>query len=180
MATSLNILLNSRSHKTLKITSIVLILIGIVGIALPQFLSMAIALFAGWLLLFAGTIAMFITWHGFRDRWVSWLKPFVLVAVGLLILLNPLAGTAALGLMLAIYFLFDGFAGVGSAWEMRPQKGWGWMMFNGITSLLLAAIFILGWPFTSAWLIGLFIGFSLLIDGFSLLMLCLATRPVED
>ena len=177
---SLSILLSRRSRKTLMTTSIVLIIIGIVGIALPQFLSMAIALFAGWLLLFAGSIALFISWYGFRDRWVAWLKPFVLVAVGLLILLNPIAGTAALGLMLAIYFLFDGFAGVGSAWEMRPQSGWGWMMFNGATSLVLALIFILGWPFSSAWLIGMFIGISLLIDGISLLMFCLASRPLDD
>jgi uncharacterized membrane protein HdeD (DUF308 family) len=179
MQTSLHILMNRRSHKTLMITSIVLIVIGLFGITLPQFLSMAIALFAGWLLLFAGTIALFITWHGFRARWVAWLKPFVLIAIGLLILLHPLAGTAALGLMLAIYFLFDGFAGVGSAWEMRPQTGWGWLMFNGITSLLLALVLIAGWPFSSAWLIGLFIGISLLIDGISLLMICLATRPTE-
>lgn len=180
MPASLNIYLNQRSRKTLKTTSIVLIIVGIIGIALPQFLSMAIALFAGWLLLLAGSIAMFITWHGFRDQWVAWLKPFVLVAVGLLILLNPIAGTAALGLMLAIYFLFDGFAGVGSAWEMRPQTGWGWLMFNGATSLLLAMVLIIGWPFSSAWLIGMFIGISLLIDGVSLLMFCLASRPLED
>lgn len=180
MAASLNILINRRSRKTLMVTSIVLILIGIVGIALPQFLAMAIALFAGWLLLFAGTIALFITWHGFRDRWVAWFKPFVLIAIGLLILLHPIAGTAALGLMLAIYFLFDGIAGVSSALDMRPQQGWGWLLFNGVTSLLLALILILGWPFSSAWLIGLFIGISLLIDGVSLLMFCLATRPVDE
>jgi uncharacterized membrane protein HdeD (DUF308 family) len=62
---------------------------------------------------------------------------------------------------------------------MRPQTGWGWLMFNGITSLLLALVLIAGWPFSSAWLIGLFIGISLLIDGISLLMICLATRPTE-
>jgi uncharacterized membrane protein HdeD (DUF308 family) len=156
-----------------------MIVIGIVGIALPQFLSIAIALFIGWLLLFAGSIALYFTWHGFRDRWVAWLKPFALIAVGLLILLNPLAGTAALGLMLAIYFLFDGFAGVGSAWELRPQRGWGWLMFNGVTSLLLAAVFIVSWPFSSAWLIGLLIGVSLLIDGISLLMICLTATKAE-
>jgi len=161
------------------VTSIVLILVGIFGIALPQFLSMAIALFAGWLLLLAGSIALFFTWHGFRDRWVAWLKPFALIVVGLLILLNPLAGTAALGLILAVYFMLDGFSGVGFAWEMRPQQGWGWVMFNGATSLLLAMVFILGWPFSSAWLIGFFIGISLLFDGISLLMLCRLTRPLE-
>jgi len=62
---------------------------------------------------------------------------------------------------------------------MRPQQGWGWVMFNGATSLLLAMVFILGWPFSSAWLIGFFIGISLLFDGISLLMLCRLTRPLE-
>ena len=177
MSSSLYLLLNQRSHRALKITGIILVIVGIFGIALPQILSTAIALLAGWLLLFAGSIALFVTWHGFRDRWVAWLKPFVLLAIGAIILLNPLAGTAALGLMLAVYFLFDGFAGVGSAWEMRPAPGWGWLLFNGVTSLALALILILGWPFSSAWIIGLFIGVSLLIDGIALLMICQSARP---
>lgn len=176
MNTSLNILMSGRTRKTVIITSIVLLLAGIAGIALPQFLSMAIAIFAGWLMIVAGAIAVYIIWHGFRERWVVWLKPFVLIAVGLLILLHPIAGTAAFGLMLAIYFLLDGFAGVGAAWEFRPHSGWGWLMFNGVISLLLAAVFIIGWPFTSAWLIGLFIGISLFFDGLSLLMLGLAAK----
>ena len=104
------------------------------------------------------------------------LKPLALLAIGLLILLHPIAGTAALGLILAVYFLIDGFAGVSSAWELRPWSGWGWLMFNGILSLVLAVVFIVGWPFTSAWLIGLFIGISLFVDGLTLLMLGLAAR----
>jgi len=53
LKTSLTILLDQRSRKTLKLTSIILIVAGIVGIALPQLLSIAIALFAGWLLVFS-------------------------------------------------------------------------------------------------------------------------------
>jgi uncharacterized membrane protein HdeD (DUF308 family) len=174
MDKSLQIVMDRQSRKTVVITSIVLLLAGIVGIALPQFMSMAVALFAGWLMIVAGSIAFYITWHGFRDRWIVWLKPFVLVVVGLLILLHPIAGTAALGLILAVYFLLDGFAGVGSAWELRPRRGWSWLMFNGVLSILLAAVFIAGWPFSSTWLIGLFIGISLFFDGLSLLMLGLA------
>jgi uncharacterized membrane protein HdeD (DUF308 family) len=174
MNKSLQVVMDRHSRKTVIITSIVLLLAGIAGIALPQFMSMTVAFFAGWLMIVAGGIAFYITWHGFRDRWIVWLKPFVLVVVGLLILLHPIAGTAALGLILAVYFLLDGFAGVGSAWEFRPRRGWGWLMFNGILSLLLAAVFIAGWPFSSTWLIGLFIGISLFVDGLSLLMLGLA------
>jgi uncharacterized membrane protein HdeD (DUF308 family) len=174
MYKSLVVTMDSRSRKTVIITSIVLLLAGIAGIALPQFMSMAVAFFAGWLLLVAGVIAFYITWHGFRDRWAIWLKPFALITVGLLILLHPVAGTAALGLVLALYFLLDGFAGVSAAWELRPRRGWGWLMFNGIVSLGLAAVFIAGWPFTTVWLVGLLIGISLFFDGLSLLMLGLA------
>lgn len=176
MQSSLEVFMDKRSRKTVIIISIVLLLAGITGIALPQVMSMAAAFFVGWLMLIAGGMAAYITWYGFRDRWVVWLKPFALIVVGLLILIHPIAGTAALGLMLAVYFLLDGFAGVGSAWEMRPRRGWGWLMFNGLLSLVLALVFILGWPFTAAWLIGLFIGISLLFDGLALLMLGFAAK----
>ncbi|MGB5397469.1 MAG: DUF308 domain-containing protein [Gammaproteobacteria bacterium] len=172
----LEVYMDGRSRKAVIIISIVLLLAGVVGIVLPQFVSMVLAWFIGGLLLLAGGIAFYITWLGFRERWIVWLKPFVLITVGLLILLHPLAGAAALGLILAVYFLLDGFASVGFAWELRPRRGWKWLMFNGVLSLLLAVVFIAGWPITSAWLIGLLIGISLFFDGLSLLMLGLAAR----
>lgn len=176
MVYTLQVMMDKQSRKTVMTVSIILLLLGVVGIVLPQFMSMAIAWFIGWLLLAAGIILLFITWYGFRERWIVWLKPFVLIVIGLLILFNPIAGAAALGLMLGIYFLLDGFAGVAFAWELRPSPGWGWLMLNGLMSLALAAIFILGWPFTTAWLVGLLVGISLFIDGLTLLMLGLAAK----
>lgn len=174
MSHSLEVIMDKRSRKTVIATSVVLLLIGAVGIALPQFMSMALGVFIGWLLLLAGVIVFFITWYGFRESWLSWLKPFVLIVVALFILFNPIAAAAALGLMLAVYFLLDGFASVGFAWELRPLQGWGWLMVNGALSLILGAVFIIGWPFTSAWLVGLLVGISLFLDGLTLLMLALA------
>jgi uncharacterized membrane protein HdeD (DUF308 family) len=174
MKHSLEVIMARRSRKAVITISTILLLAGIVGIALPQFMSMAVAWFVGWLMLVAGGIAFYITWLGFRDYWLVWLKPFVLIVVGLLILFNPIAGAAALGLILAIYFLFDGFAGVGFAMQLRPLHGWGWLMFNGVLSLVLAVVFIAGWPFTTVWLVGLLIGISLFVDGLTLMMLGLA------
>jgi len=177
MSTSIEVLMSKRSRSSVILTSIALILSGLVGMALPQLMSIAMAFFAGWLMIVAGVIAIYITWHGLRDHLVAWLKPFALVAVGLLVLLHPVAGAAALGLVLAVFFLFSGFAGVASAWDLRPRRGWGWLMFNGILSLVLAAVFISSWPFSAAWLVGLFIGISLFFDGLSLLMIGLAAKP---
>jgi len=174
MSYSLEIIMDGRSRKTIIVISLVLLLAGLLGIVLPQFMSMAVALFVGWLLLVAGGIVFFITWLGFRRHWIVWLKPFVLIAVGLLILLHPVAGATALGLVLAVYFLLDGFAGVSFALGIKPLPGWRWLMFNGVLSLLLAVVFIAGWPFATSWLVGLLIGISLFVDGLSLLMLGLA------
>lgn len=171
MNKSLIVYMDKKSRKSVMIISVLLLLAGIVGIVAPIFMSMALGLFIGWIMLTAGIIAFFISWHGFRDRLIVWLKPFILILTGLLILFHPLAGAAALGLMLVIYLLLDGFASVAFAWELRPQHGWGWLMFNGIISLTLGIIIIYGWPFTSAWLIGFFIGISLFLDGVALLML---------
>ena len=47
MNTSLEVMMDSQSRKTVIITSIALLLVGIAGIAMPQLVSVAIALFAG-------------------------------------------------------------------------------------------------------------------------------------
>jgi len=43
------------------------------------------------------------------------------------------------------------------------------MVFNGVVSLLLAILFLAGWPATSIWLVGLYISISLFFDGWALL-----------
>ena len=152
------------------ISGILLIVLGAAGVALPQLMSLLTAAFAGWLLVLAGFVMFYLTWQGFGGNgWLRWLKPFVLIATGLLILVNPIAGTAALGLMLAIYFMFDGFANAGMAFEMRPMKGWIWMLFNAILSFALSLFIMAGWPGTSFWIVGIYVGVSLFFDGLALL-----------
>ena len=43
-------------------------------------------------------------------------------------------------------------------------------LFNAITSLVLGILFVIGWPTSSLFLIGLFVGISLLFDGLALLL----------
>ena len=178
MSQSLLVIMDKSSRKTVIVISIFLLLAGLVGIFAPIFTSKAVALLIGWIMLFAGIIIFFITWYGFRKRLIVWLKPFILVLIGLLILFHPLAGAAALGLILVIYLLLDGFSSLAFAWDLRTEHGRGWLIFNGVISLALASIIIYGWPFSSAWLVGFFIGISLFIDGVTLLMLGIKTKTI--
>ena len=153
-----------------KITGIIFIILGIVGIVEPVFMSLATVTFVSWLMLFAGLMAGYFTYISDRHEMVGYLKSFILIAISLFMIFYPMSGVGTIGLLLAIYFFMDAFAGFSLALSMRPAQGWIWWMINAIFSLLIGILFVIGWPFTSLYLIGLLVGFSLFFDGISLLI----------
>ncbi|WP_457748115.1 DUF308 domain-containing protein [Sulfurimonas sp.] len=82
----------------------------------------------------------------------------------------PMTGVGTVGLLLGIYFFMDSFAGFSLAFSMKPTKGWFLWFVNAFFSMLIGVLFIVGWPFSSIYLIGLLVGFSLFFDGISLLV----------
>lgn len=135
------------------------------GIILPGIIALGTAIFFGWLLLTAGIIWAIHTFRYNRKNFLDWLKPFLLVLCGCLIFFYPLSGVEAIGLLLAIYLMMDAFGSFSLAKAIHPAKGWGWMTFNGVISLLLALLFLISGSVTSMWLVGIYIGISLFFDG---------------
>jgi len=153
-----------------KITGVIFILLGLVGIIYPVFMTHATVIFVSWLMLFGGFVAGYFTYLSDKSNYLGWLKSFILVSIGLMMLFYPMTGVGTVGLLLSIYFFMDAFAGFSLALSMRPANGWIWWMINAFFSLLIGILFIVDWPFSSMYLIGLLIGFSLFFDGFSLLI----------
>ena len=147
------------------ITGILLLILGMTGMILPGILALGTAIFFGWLLLTAGIIWAIHTFRCNRKNFLDWLKPFFLVLCGCLIFFYPLSGVEAVGLLLAIYLMMDAFGSFSLAKAIHPAKGWGWMTFNGVISLLLALLFLISGSVTSMWLVGIYIGISLFFDG---------------
>jgi len=137
---------------------------------------MSTAIFVGWLLLTGGIFWSVHTYQYSPKVIMDWLKPSLLLIIGSLMLLHPASGVEALGLLLAMYLLFDAIGSFALAQSIHPAKGWGWMVFNGVTSALLATLFLIGWPATSMWLVGLYVGISLLFDGWALVAIGLILR----
>lgn len=153
------------------IIGVLLVLTGITAILLPEITSLTLSYFIGWLLVISAIISAYHVVQSYNAQWIAWLKPFSLAIIGTLLLFYPITGVAAVGLLLIIYFFFDGFGGIMLGLEFKPIKGWTWMLVNGIVSFLLAAIFLIGWPFSSVWLVGLFVGISLLLDGIAMIII---------
>ncbi|MGR9101141.1 MAG: HdeD family acid-resistance protein [Gammaproteobacteria bacterium] len=168
---NIEVVVDVKLGRGLTVAGYVLIIIGILGMFLPNVLTVAISVLIAGLLISAGVVVGMVTWTNYSADWLAWLKPFVLIVLGLLILFHPAVAAATLGLVLVVYFLFDGFASIGFSARIRPGRGWGWMLFNGVLSLFLGAILLMGWPFNAVWMVGLIIGVSLFFDGVVLLML---------
>ena len=166
--------------KNSKIFGIVFIVLGLIGIFFPVFISIGSAILFGWLLLLSGFLAGYYTYYNNKSDWIGWLKTFVLVFVGGLTIINPLPGVATLGILFSIYFAFDGFGSIALAFSSKGDKMWLMILLNGIISLVLSFLFISNWPFGSMVYVGMFIGISLFIDGVVLLGISETAKNISD
>jgi len=157
-------------RKYAKITGVIFVILGLVGIIFPLVLSIATVSLASYLMILGGFISGYFTWKADKEDWLGWLKSLILLVMGLFILYYPINGIAAIGLIMVFYFFMDAFAGFALAFSIRPNKLWWIWLFNAFISLVLGTVFMVGWPFSSTYLVGLFIGISLFFDGISLLV----------
>jgi len=152
-----------------KIGGTVFILLGIIGMLYPTFMTFGTVAFVSYLMLFAGISAAWLTWVSNKHDWTGWLKSFILLLVGFYMIASPLNGVATLGLVFSMYYFMDAFSGFGIAFSAEGKKHqWIWL-FNALTSFALAIIFLVNWPFSSLWLVGFLVGISLFFDGIALL-----------
>jgi polyhydroxyalkanoate synthesis regulator phasin len=91
---------------------------------------------------------------------------------------RPLVGLVTMTLLLAIYFLIDGISEIVAAFKIKPDQGWGWVLFNGIIAVLLGFMIWRQWPVSGAWAIGLLVGIHILMTGWSMIILGSGARRV--
>lgn len=101
------------------------------------------------------------------------------VIAGGMVIAHPVMGAAVIGMMLIVYFLLDGISRSLMAVQIRPMPGWGWQLFSGIVSVVLAILLWQGWPLSGLWAIGVLIGIRILFAGFGILFLTGAASAIE-
>ncbi len=147
----------------------VTVLIGVAGMVAPTIFSLAVVSFVAWLFLFSAIVQGYAAYKSYRGSFSAWLKPVLSLIASVLLLLFPVEGVAAVGMLLAVYLLVDAYSSVTFGWQYRPNRGWWVMILNGLLSIALAAILLASWPLGSLVLVGLFVGISLFFDGIALI-----------
>lgn len=115
--------------------------------------------------------------HGFRQhqRKAFWIISGLLYAIaGIFAISNPFAFSSVLTLWLGIVLIFVGISRLLSIPSSVPGRGC--MLFSSILTLLLGLVLVLGWPANSLWVIGMFLAFDLVFQGWSYLLLGLALK----
>jgi uncharacterized membrane protein HdeD (DUF308 family) len=160
--------------------SILLILAGFFTLLIPFMGGIGITIFVGWAMIISGITHLVFAWktHTTGIRLWELLVGLVYLFAGIYLILHPLSGLASLTLLLAFYLFFEGIFEIINFFQVRPRHGAGWLLFDGLITLLLAWMIWRSWPSSSAWAIGTLVGISMLFSGFSRLMLSLTARRV--
>lgn len=148
----------------------ILLLVGLLAITAPVVSSLAIELVVGWMLVLGGIGRMI---HTFQERhekgfWFSLLFSVLTLGTGVVMLVYPLSGLLALGWLVGFYFIMSGIVTMSWSFTLKPAKGWGWLLTQGILNLVLGFLVLSGWPLTAAWVLGLFVGIDLIFAAFSM------------
>jgi uncharacterized membrane protein HdeD (DUF308 family) len=158
----------------------VTVIFGVVAIGSPLITGVAVSVFVGFLLLASG-VARIV--HALKSKqWGTgfWGTAIGLLGVvaGLLMIFRPLVGLVAMTMLLAIYFLVDGISEIIAAFKIKPDRGWGWVLFNGIIAVLLGFMIWRQWPVSGKWAIGLLVGIHILMTGWTMIILGSGARRI--
>jgi len=158
--------------------SILMILAGILGIVVPSAAGIAATMIVGWLLIFSGGAHLVFGWHTRSAGGFIWelLVAVFYLATGGYLLTHPAGGLLALTLVLAFFLLMEGIMEFVLSFRLRPMHGSGWLLLDGILTVIVAVLIWRTWPFSAAWAVGMLVGISMLFSGLSRLVLSLGAR----
>ena len=160
-----------KNATTAKWVGVIIVIAGFLSLLAPMAGGLSITVVIGVMILLAGVMQLLLV---FRSG--SFGQGILLAVLGLLgvlaggyTLMHPAEALAALTLMLSAWFVASGIIESIAAFGARDNKGWGWILFSGIVSVLLGLMLWSQFPLSGAWAVGTLVGVRLLFSGFSLI-----------
>jgi uncharacterized membrane protein HdeD (DUF308 family) len=156
-----------------------LVVLGSICIIEPLVPSIASVVALGFLLMAAGMAQIVSSfWAG---KWSGMLFHMLIgvlyVVVGYMIVDAPVVNLVMITKFIAIFLIVSGAFRIVSALVVRFPD-WGWVALNGGVTLLLGIIINRQLPEAALWVVGLFIGIEMLLNGWAWVMLALGLRAL--
>jgi uncharacterized membrane protein HdeD (DUF308 family) len=161
---------------------IALVLGGMILIAAPLATSIAVTILIAAVLFVGGLVQIYQAFKTQGTAAFIWNMITGVIAVigGVVIYVNPLAGTLALTLVIAAVFAAQGISQIVMAFKLKPHEGWVWVLIAGVVSLAAGVMIWMDLPGSAAWALGLIAGITVLINGWSYIAIALAARASKS
>ena len=159
---------------------VLMIIAGIIAMFSPWEAGLVITIVVGWSAIFNGVaqIIFGLRTHGGWHVLLEVLLGIIYIIAGVYLLMHPIGGLLALTLILASFLLIYGVFALVLAFQIKPRGGWGWVLFDGIITILLGILIWAHWPFNSDWVVGTLFGISIFMSGVTRLMMSLALQKI--
>jgi len=149
-------------------TGVAMVVIGILAMLAPLVSGVVFDMLFGALLVGAGIVEFIDAFRaGTWQRGVLLgLAGIATLAAGVLFIARPVVGLVALTIVFIAYLIFVGAFRIVMTFQLpRGAPGKGWTFVSGVLALVLAYLTITQMPNVSVWLIGTFLGVSLIFAG---------------
>lgn len=143
------------------------LLMGLLAVASPVVSGVTVVIMVAIVLIVAGVARVIAGLQG--DGFWSLLFGVIYVVGGAVMLGRPYLGLASLTMVLIIYFLANGIGEIIAAFQVKPTQGWGFVLFSGIVSVMLAFMIWNQWPLSGAWAVGVLVGIQLIFAGLTMI-----------
>ncbi len=147
------------------------VIAGFLAIGSPMVSGIGVSILIGIALVIAGvarTVGAFSA-GSFGQGALAFVGGILTFVAGVILTGRPGLGLATLTLLVGGYLVVDGISGAVLAFHVRPEKGWGWMLFSAVMGILLGFLLLREWPLSGLWAIGTLVGVNLVFSGFSLI-----------
>lgn len=154
---------------------------GVFAVSYPCVTSEAAIVVLGTVLVIGGVATIVASfWTG---RWSAFLLQVLVgilyIVTGIVMTDVPAEAVAVLTLFVAASFVVSGiFRIVAALTEKFPQ--WGWVLLNGLITMMIGIMIIKTFPQSAIWVIGLLIGLEMIFNGWTWIMLSLAIRNLPE
>jgi len=158
--------------------AVLLALAGLIAIVLPFEVGISLAIVISCLIIAAGVFHLIFAVVSGSFGGYLWrtLIGILYMVGGIYLLMHPALALASYTIVLGVVFLVEGLLQIIAFFGIRALPGSGWMLFDGIVTVLLAALILFHWPWSAIWALATIVGINLLISGTTRFMYLLAHR----
>jgi len=162
---------------------ILLLILGIVGMGMAGMLTVASIFYFGFLAAAGGVLLLIdaVKAEGWKSKIWEILIALLYLAAALVMINNPGASAVWFTFFIAAFLLASGIFRIIIGFQIRSEvKNWGWTVFGGVASVVLAAMIFAQWPYSGLWVIGMFLAIEMIMQGMSMITIAMAARAAKS